>query len=34
MWNQTSREFGAAFIGQKTPLEAATDLLAFVEGQL
>ena len=34
MWNQTSREFGAAFIGQKTPLEAANDLLAFVEGQL
>jgi multiple sugar transport system substrate-binding protein len=34
MWNQTSREFGAAFIGQKTPLEAANDLLAFVESQL
>jgi multiple sugar transport system substrate-binding protein len=34
MWNQTSREFGAAFIGQKTPLEAANDLLAFVEDQL
>jgi multiple sugar transport system substrate-binding protein len=34
MWNQTSREFGAAFIGQKTPVEAANDLLAFVEDQL
>lgn len=34
MWNQTSREFGAAFIGQKTPLQAANDLLEFVEDQL
>jgi multiple sugar transport system substrate-binding protein len=34
MWNQTSRSFGAAFIGQKTPLEAAQELLQFVQGQL
>ena len=34
MWNQTSRSFGAAFIGEKTSLEAAEELLAFVESQL
>jgi multiple sugar transport system substrate-binding protein len=34
MWNQTSRSFGSAFIGEKTPLEAGQELLAFVEQQL
>jgi multiple sugar transport system substrate-binding protein len=34
MWNQTSRSFGSAFIGEKTSLEAAEELLAFVESQL
>ncbi|MGH6895079.1 MAG: extracellular solute-binding protein [Geminicoccaceae bacterium] len=34
MWNQTSRSFGSAFIGAKTPLEAAEELLAFVKQQL
>lgn len=34
MWNQTSRSFGSAFIGQKTPIEAVNELLAFVEDQL
>jgi multiple sugar transport system substrate-binding protein len=34
MWNQTSRSFGSAFIGEKTPLEAGQDLLAFVKAQL
>lgn len=34
MWNQTSRSFGAAYIGEKTSLEAAEELLAFVESQL
>jgi len=34
MWNQTSRSFGAAFIGSKTYREAAEELLAFVEDQL
>lgn len=34
MWNQTSRSFGSAFIGEKTPLQAAEELLAFVEQQL
>lgn len=34
MWNQTSRSFGSAFIGEKTPLEAAEELLAFVQQQL
>jgi hypothetical protein len=34
MWNQTSRSFGSAFIGEKTPLEAGAELLAFVEQQL
>ena len=34
MWNQTSRSFGAAYIGEKTSLEAAEELLAFVERQL
>jgi multiple sugar transport system substrate-binding protein len=34
MWNQTSRSFGAAFIGEKTSKEAADELLAFVQGLL
>jgi multiple sugar transport system substrate-binding protein len=34
MWNQTSRSFGAAFIGEKTSLQAAEELLAFVQSQL
>jgi multiple sugar transport system substrate-binding protein len=34
MWNQTSRSFGSAFIGEKTPLEAGEELLAFIEQQL
>lgn len=34
MWNQTSRSFGAAFIGEKTSMEAAEELLAYVEGLL
>jgi multiple sugar transport system substrate-binding protein len=34
MWNQTSRSFGAAFIGEKTSMEAAEELLAYVEDQL
>ena len=34
MWNQTSRSFGAAFIGEKTSLEAAKELLDFVQGLL
>lgn len=34
LWNQTSRSFGAAFIGQQTPLEAGQELLDFVLGQL
>ena len=34
MWNQTSRSFGAAYIGEKTSLAAAEELLAFVESQL
>lgn len=34
MWNQTSRSFGSAFIGEKTPLEAAEELLAFAKQQL
>jgi len=34
MWNQTSRSFGAAFIGEQTSQEAAEELLAFVEGLL
>ena len=34
LWNQTSRSFGAAFIGQKTPLEAGQELLDFVRDQL
>jgi multiple sugar transport system substrate-binding protein len=34
MWNQTSRSFGSAFIGQKTPDEAANELLDFVQGLL
>ncbi len=34
MWNQTSRSFGAAYIGEKTSLEAAEELLAFVQSQL
>jgi multiple sugar transport system substrate-binding protein len=33
MWNQTSRSFGSAFIGEKTPLEAGEELLAFVKQQ-
>lgn len=34
MWNQTSRSFGAAFIGEKTDLQAAQELLAFVQQQI
>ena len=34
MWNRTSRSFGSAFIGEKTPRAAAEELLAFVEQQL
>jgi len=34
MWNQTSRSFGAAFIGEKTSMEAAEELLEFVDGLL
>ena len=34
MWNQTSRSFGQAAVGEKTYDQAATDLLAFVQGQL
>lgn len=34
MWNQTSRSFGAAFIGEKTAMEAAEELLDFVDGLL
>jgi multiple sugar transport system substrate-binding protein len=34
MWNQTSRSFGSAFIGEKTPLGAAEELVAFVKQQL
>ena len=34
MWNQTSRSFGSAFIGEKTPLQAAEELLDFVKQQL
>jgi multiple sugar transport system substrate-binding protein len=34
MWNQTSRSFGAAFIGEKTSLEAAEELLQFVQDLL
>lgn len=34
LWNQTSREFGAAFIGQKSYQDAAEDLLDFVDNQL
>ena len=33
MWNQTSRSFGSAFIGEETPLEAAEELLEFVKQQ-
>ena len=31
MWNQTSRSFGQAFIGDRTSMQAAEDLLAFVQ---
>ena len=34
MWNETSREFGAAFIGEKTSQQAAEDLLDYVNGLL
>jgi multiple sugar transport system substrate-binding protein len=34
MWNQTSRSFGAAFIGEKTSIEAAGELLAHVQSLL
>jgi hypothetical protein len=34
MWNQTSRSFGQAFIGDRTSTQAAEDLLAFVQKQL
>jgi multiple sugar transport system substrate-binding protein len=34
MWNQTSRSFGAAIIGEKSSMEAAEELLAFVQGLL
>jgi len=34
MWNQTARSFGAAFIGEKTSMEAAEELLEFVQDQL
>ncbi|MGH1478656.1 MAG: ABC transporter substrate-binding protein [Geminicoccales bacterium] len=34
MWNQTSRSFGAAFIGEKTSMEAAEEMLEFVDGLL
>ena len=34
MWNQTSRSFGAAFIGEKTSMEAAEELLDHVQGLL
>jgi len=34
MWNQTSRSFGSAFIGEKSSLEAAEELLAYVESLL
>ena len=34
MWNQTSRSFGQAFIGEKSYMEAAEELLGFVRQQL
>jgi multiple sugar transport system substrate-binding protein len=34
MWNQTSRSFGAAFIGEKSSQEAAQELLDYVESLL
>jgi multiple sugar transport system substrate-binding protein len=34
MWNQTSRSFGSAFIGEKSYDDAAAELLRFVEDQL
>ena len=34
MWNQTSRSFGAAFIGEKTSHEAAQELVDFVDNLL
>ncbi len=34
MWNQTSRSFGQAFIGERTSMQAADELLAFVQKQL
>jgi multiple sugar transport system substrate-binding protein len=34
MWNQTSRSFGSAFIGEKTPRQAGEELLEFVKQQL
>ena len=34
MWNQTSRSFGAAFIGEKTPEEAADEMVAYVNDLL
>ncbi len=34
MWNQTSRSFGAAFIGEKSSKESADELLAFVQSLL
>ena len=34
MWNQTSRSFGAAFIGEKTSQEAAEEPVEYVQDQL
>ena len=34
MWNQTSRSFGAAFIGEKTSEEAAQELVDYVDNLL
>jgi multiple sugar transport system substrate-binding protein len=34
MWNQTARSFGAAAIGEKTYMEAAEELLAYVQSLL
>ncbi|MEO1019437.1 MAG: hypothetical protein AAFY56_17350 [Pseudomonadota bacterium] len=34
MWNDTSREFGAAFIGEKSSAEAAQSLLDSVQKQI
>ncbi len=34
MWNQTARSFGSALIGEQTSMQAAEEIVAFVQDQL